>query len=165
MVINEQPASSRNTHAFTLAEVMVAVVLMLLMALVLYAGFTQGFAIIRLTQENLRATQILVRHMENVRLYTESQLTNPAYFKPSYTTYYDPSGAEGGYGTTYTVVIDTPTIPPPSSGLPEGYRTNMYLITATVYWTNTLDGKTPIVRSRTMQTYYAKYGLIQYVGF
>jgi Tfp pilus assembly protein PilV len=153
------------TSAFTLAEVMVAVLLMLLMALALYAGFTQGFAIVRLSQENLRATQLLVRQMENIRLYTWSQITNTQYLPRSFTTSYDPTSVGGNTGTVYHVKIDAPTVPPASSGLPDGYRTNMYLINVTVYWTNVVGSNNIIVRSRSMQTYVAQYGIQKYVGY
>jgi len=163
--IKERTEGTAAKCAFTLAEVMVAVVLMLLMALALYAGFTQGFAILRLSQENLRATQILVRQMENVRLYTWSQITDTKYLPRSFTASYDPTSAGGNTGTVYYVKIDAPTVPPASSGLPEGYRTNMYLINVTVYWTNVMSVSNIIGRSRSMQTYVAKYGIQNYIGY
>jgi len=54
--------------AFTLVEVMVAVWLGAIMFVGLYLGFSQGFAVIQLTRENLRATQILQEKAETIRL-------------------------------------------------------------------------------------------------
>ena len=150
--------------AYTFAEVLVAVVLVLLMAVALYIGFSGGYAVISLSRENLRATQVLVRQMENVRLYTWEQITNTSYLSTNFTTSYDPSGTGGSTGTVYGVKIEITKDIPASSGLPDGYRSNMYLISATVTWTNFPGGTNRIVRWRNMQTYVSKYGLYNYAG-
>src|SRR5436309_2743290 len=87
---------------YTLTEVMVAVVLMLLMILALYGAFSNGFAILTLSRENLRATQVLVRQMENLRLYTWSQLTDTNYLPRNYVDSYDPTSVSNS-GAVYYV--------------------------------------------------------------
>ena len=67
MKINTQnPGKDR---AYTLAEIMIAVFLMSVMMISLYAGFWSGFAIARMSRENLRATQIMIQKLESVRIY------------------------------------------------------------------------------------------------
>jgi type II secretory pathway pseudopilin PulG len=161
---NNGPATGVTKRAYTFVEVMVAVVLVLLMAVALYLGFSGGYAIVSLSRENLRATQILVRQMENVRLYTWEQITNTIYLPTSFVTSYDPSAAGGNTGTVYGVKIDITKNIPSSSGLPDGYRANMYLVSTTVSWTNISRGTNIIVRWRNMQTYVSKYGLYNYTG-
>src|SRR5437588_6062164 len=60
------PHSSNSGH--TLAEVMVAIAVIGFMLVSLYAGFSSGFALVRVARENLRATQILAERMEVLRL-------------------------------------------------------------------------------------------------
>src|SRR5881394_22447 len=91
--------------AFTLAEVMVAVLVVGIVVVSLYAGVSSGFALVRLAREDLRATQIMLQRMEAVRLYTWSQVTNANYFSTNnYAAYYDPAGqGAGSGGAVYTV--------------------------------------------------------------
>jgi hypothetical protein len=151
--------------AYSLAEVVVAMLVMALLFVSLYAGFSSGFAVVQLTREDLRATQIMVKRMENIRLYTWKQVlsTNPIFIPRAFMTYYDPDGQatnSGGtlYSGTYTAVT-----PPASSMLPDAYRNNMLMLTVTVYWTNLLGRSNKVVRSRQMQTYVAKYGMQSYI--
>ncbi len=141
---------------------MVAMLVLGIMIVTLYAGFASGLAVVQLARENLRATQILVKRMEDVRLYTWSQITSATnYLKPAFTTYYSPSGASKG--TIYSGVVTTNTPP----GLPGDYQNYMVAITVTLYWTNYPTGagsqSKAIVHSRTMQTYVARYGMQKYV--
>ena len=50
------------------AEIMVAMAVLGFMIISLYAGFSSGFAVLRVARENLRATQILAERMELIRL-------------------------------------------------------------------------------------------------
>src|SRR5467141_1260094 len=52
----------------SLVEVMVALSVLGFMVVSLYAGFSSGFAVLRVARENLRATQILQERMEVLRL-------------------------------------------------------------------------------------------------
>ena len=56
--------------AFTLAEVVIAVGVLGVSIISLYAGISSGFALTRSSRENLRATQIMVEQMEAIRLYS-----------------------------------------------------------------------------------------------
>src|SRR5437870_2411713 len=59
-------ASALSGH--TLVEVMVSLAVLGFMVISLYAGFSSGFAVVRVARENLRATQILAERMEVIRL-------------------------------------------------------------------------------------------------
>src|SRR3989454_12400353 len=52
----------------SLVEVMVALSVLGFMVVSLYAGFSSGFAVLRVARENLCATQILEERMEVIRL-------------------------------------------------------------------------------------------------
>src|SRR2546428_9748089 len=78
--------------AYTLVEVIVAVLVLALMLISLYGGFSSGFAVVKLARENIRATQIMMQKMETVRLLKWSQLLDTNNFlQPAFQTYYDPS--------------------------------------------------------------------------
>jgi Tfp pilus assembly protein PilV len=152
----------RGKAAYTLAEVMIAVFFISIMMVSLYAGFWSGFAIAKMSRENLRATQILIQKLEAVRIYNWSQINNQTnYTKTNFLDYYNPPGTNNGtYGAVYKGVcsVTTPT------NLPAAYNSKMREIDLTLYWTNYLRGSTNvIVRSRQMKTYFARYGMQDYL--
>ena len=147
-------------RAYTLTEVAVAVALTGLLMFSLYAGFSSGFAMLKLAREDLRATQILVQRMETIRLYTWTEVNNALYVPPNFTERYDPRAPSGSGEVFYSGKLTVAN--PPAGSLPDSYRTNMRLVTATVYWTNML-GTNRVVRSRQAQTYVARYGMQNYI--
>jgi len=161
MMVHTPHPGFRGQAAYTLAEVMIAVFIVSVMMVSLYAGFWSGFALAKMSRENLRATQILVQKLEAVRIYSWSQITNSTFLKTNFTDYYNPSGTNNSTaGATYKgiVTVSTPT------NLPSTYNSKMRQISLTVYWTNYLQATTNvIVRSRTMQTLYARYGMQDYL--
>ena len=144
-----------NRAAFTLAEVMVAVLVMSISVVSLYTGVSSGFALVKSAREDLRATQIMLQKMEAVRLYTWSQVTNSSYFSTnSSTTYYDPAGqVSGSGGVVYTVNTAITTETPEAT-----YSPGMRRITVQVSW---VSGK--VKRRREVSTYVARYGMQNYV--
>ena len=134
--------------SFTLAEVMVAAMVMSIVIVSLYTGVSSGFALVKLAREDLQRT-------EAVRLYTWSQITNAAYFSTNnYSAYYDPAGqAVGSGGVVYTVntaiTADTPAAT---------YSPGMRRVTVQVSW---LSGK--INRRREVSTFVARYGMQNYI--
>src|SRR5438309_2049072 len=70
-----QPAAASES-GHTLVEVMVAMAVLGFMMVALYAGFSSGFAVVRVSRENLRATQIMAEGMEVARLYNWDQVVN-----------------------------------------------------------------------------------------
>jgi prepilin-type N-terminal cleavage/methylation domain-containing protein len=143
---------------FTLTETLVAIALAGPMLLALYGCFAWGFTNVQVTRENLRATQILLKRLETVRLCNFTQLTDPSYNPANFTDYYDPKDQPtGGGGTVYTGTYSAAT--PASGTLPDSYRTNMLLITVGVTWNSA-----KVQHSRTMQTYVAQNGIDGYVA-
>src|SRR2546423_14530314 len=110
-----KPGSSSKSNratAYTLAEVLVAIFIISMMMVSLYAGFSSGFAIVKLSRENLRATQIMVQKLESARIFSWKQITNSAFLKTNFTDYYNPSGTNNNTaGALYQGVISviTPT--------------------------------------------------------
>jgi len=152
-------ANCRGTLAYTLAEVLIAIFIVAIMGITLYAGFTSGFASVKLSREDLRATQIMLKRMEGIRLYTWSQVTNNSYLSPTFVALYDPLGTTNqASGAIYAGKVDR-TVP---AGLPAAYQNNMRAITVSLYWTN-YNGNTKIVRSRQIQTYVSRYGMQSYI--
>jgi hypothetical protein len=143
----------RVNQAYTLAEVMVAVGVFVVMVLALYMGFAASFSVIQSARENLRATQILMQRMETVRLYTWNQLTNSTYVKPTFTDSYSPLGVtfHGSVAVTSPTHLGSPT-----------YVNNMKLVTVTVIWTNAVGGA-GVEHRREMVTQVAQFGLQNYI--
>jgi prepilin-type N-terminal cleavage/methylation domain-containing protein len=152
---DQQTRSMRS--AFTLAEVMVSVLVMAIVFVGLYLGFTQGFAVIQVARENLRATQILEEKTETIRLFNWAQIVaatgGPSF---AFTNYFYPLGGVGGRGVAYR---GTRTITP--SGITDsGYANDLKLVTFQLTWTS---GK--IQRQRQMRTFVAQYGLHNYIYY
>src|SRR5436189_5682000 len=79
--------------SFTLAEVMVAVLIVSIAVVSLYTGVSSGFALVKLAREDLRATQIMLQKMETLRLYKWSNFTDANYFSTNnYVTDKDHAG-------------------------------------------------------------------------
>ena len=144
--------------AFTLNEAVVAMPIAAVALVSLYACFTQGVSVVSQEREDLRATQIMLKQFERIRLAPFDQLTNTNYNPQSFTDYFDPADqSTGGGGTTYSGTF-TPSVPAAGT-LPESYRTNMLFITVGLTWTS---GK--LQHSRSMQTYVARNGIQGYVA-
>jgi len=141
--------------AFTMAEVLVALLVVSIVVVSLYTGVSSGFALVKLAREDLRATQIMLQRLETLRLYTWSQLIDANYFSTNnFTAYYDPAGqASGSGGTVYAVSTAITTNPPSAT-----YGPDMRRITVQVSW---LSGN--VNRRREMSTYVARYGMQNYV--
>ncbi len=141
-----------------LLEAVVSLPLAAITLVALYACFGYGFNLIGQSREDLRATQIMLKQCERIRVCPFDQLTNPTYNPLTFTEYFDPvDRATGGGGTAYTVTF-TPSVP--ASGLvPESYRTNMLLITVGVTW-KTGD----LQHRRSMQTLVARNGIQSFVA-
>ena len=153
----------RTPEAYTLAEVMVGILIISVMMISLYAGFYSGFAIAKLSRENLRATQIMVQKLESIRIYSWTQVTNTTFLKSSFVDYYNPSGTNNNtVGAYYQGFVSATNLP---AGIPAAYQNKMRAVTVTVFWTNYLQRPRTnvIVRSRQMQTFYSRYGMQDYI--
>jgi prepilin-type N-terminal cleavage/methylation domain-containing protein len=138
-------------NAFTLLEVMIGVVLMGVMFVSLYVGFTTGFGIIQLARENLRATQILQEKTETLRLLTWEQLSQMKVemAEPFYSA---DSSLESGL--TYDLIVSIPSASPVTDAV---YAPDIRQVTVEARWTS--GG---VERRRSMTTYASRYGLHRY---
>src|SRR5687768_18127569 len=98
----ETAPSSLREQAYSLVEVLVAVVVLGVMFVSLYSGFSAGFAIIELARENLRATQILQEKMETIRLYTWDQINTAGFIPTNFVENFYAVGATNASGLVYT---------------------------------------------------------------
>jgi Tfp pilus assembly protein PilV len=143
---------------FTLVEVVVATFVGAIMMLALHICFVGGFAILKVTREDLRATQIALEQMEAIRLAPYAALKDPTKFPTTSTVYFDEKGKSVGKGgVPYTVTFKAEALPSPKPQ--SSYFVNMMQITVGVSWKS---GN--ITRQRTLQTYAAKFGIQGYVG-
>lgn len=164
MRVNQQPVNQRGpgrrNSGYTLVEVVCAVLIAAIAASVLFVGFDNGFAILRTTREDLRATQILMQKTEAFRLYTWQQLTQantPGTFKE----YYFPTGTgTNNPGTLYWGTVST--LGEATNVGSASYKDSLHLITITVVWTNYVGAKA-VAHTRQMQTLSAISGMQNYL--
>ncbi len=138
-------------EAFSLVEVMVAFGILGLVIGTMFTCFSLGFASIRLTQENLRAAQILTEKMETIRLYTWTQVNTAGFIPTNFTAAFN----TGTNGSTNIVFNGTMSIS--DASLSEAYSANVKLVTVAVAWTNS-----GVPRQRTMSTLISKNGIQNY---
>src|SRR5215471_16351172 len=67
----------RRASAFTLVETAVATLLAAVMLPAIYASTAAGFALVQVTRENMRATQIILQRMEGIRLSSYKLIQDP----------------------------------------------------------------------------------------
>jgi type II secretory pathway pseudopilin PulG len=158
MVLKLRPCPKAGAAGFTLVEAVVSMALGATLFTALYGAFAWGFSNVQATRESLRATQILVKRAESIRLCTFAQVANPTYNPATFTDCYDPKDqSTGGGGTVYQGSFSA--VAPPVGSVPESYRTNLLLVTVGVSWTS---GK--VAHTRTLQTYVARQGIESYVS-
>jgi len=138
---------------------MIAVSLVGIMFISLYAGFTTGFGILRSSRENIRATEILNEQTERVRVLNWSQVLDSATFlPPTFVQPFDPTdNSASPSGPVFHGRIET-AVP---TDWPGAYQDRGRLITITLTWTNS-ESSTPLAHQRQVQTYIARYGMQQY---
>lgn len=153
----------KNSAAFTLAEVCVGAVIVLIVFGSIYAGLTMSFNATQAARENLRATQVMLERLEGLRLYNWDQLVNSNWLPSTFTAYYFPlTNLNQSPGVLYfgTVTISNVPFPDPVPN----YANDLRLVTVTIYWTNVI-GTNKIVRTRQMQTLVGRMGLQNYVYY
>ena len=153
---------SRRLSAYSIAEAVIAVFLLGVLTVALFGAFSSGLALVQLSRENVRATQLMMQKMETLRLLTWSQELNTQIATTNFTDWYDPSGVTTRRaGAQYRGML---SVSPAPTNVPAAYRSDMRTVTVTVYWTNYPgSGSRTIVRSRQMQTLAARYGMQNYV--
>jgi prepilin-type N-terminal cleavage/methylation domain-containing protein len=179
MKIHLQPEQTRRCasgwRAFTLVEVMVSMAIVGISVGALMTGISQSVFNMRMSRENLRATQIMLERTETLRLLTWEQLNTLSFFTNGASqTHYLTDGA----GRQYICAHFTQRYDPNStnaqgltySGKIRFYDPRNYSITPT-YATDTMKAvwveltwKTGnISRSRSLTTLVTRNGLQTYV--
>src|SRR5437773_6488849 len=101
-------------QAFTLVEVMLAVVIVGVEFVSLYVAISQGFAVVQSARENLRATQIMQEQVEIVRVLDWDKITTT----PSpwnFNTNFYPASGTNNQGLTYLGTIAVTDAPVPAA--------------------------------------------------
>ena len=140
----------RRLRGYTFIEIMVAGGLLGFMVFSVYTAFSFGFTTIALSQENLRADQILVQKLETLRIYDWAKL-NSGYIPSSFTNSFSTNGGMA-QGVTYTGTVSIAPVP-----LTESYSNTLRQVTVTLGWTS--GG---IARTRSMSTFVSQYGIQTY---
>src|SRR2546422_9847590 len=156
--ISSQRRAEGGSKAFTLMEVLVAAAIIGVQFVTLYLAMTQGFGIVQVAREHLRATQILQEKMETIRLYTWDQITNNGFIPPTFTAAFYPAGSQSNnnQGATYQGTVTISAVPPPLSTA--SYAKDMKMVVVQVSWQS---GN--IQRNRDMRTLVSHYGLHNYI--
>src|SRR5262249_28510532 len=138
-------------QGYTLVEVMVAASLLGFMIVSLFAGFSSGFAVLRIARENLRATQILEERMEVLRLIKWDDVNSPGFIPTNFIAPFYPADttASTASGIAYTGTVSVINAP-----ISESYANNLRAIQINLTW---MSGN--ILRSRQMISYVSRYGL------
>jgi Tfp pilus assembly protein PilV len=137
---------------FSVIEAMVGFLILGITISALFGGFSFGFNSIKLSQEEVRADQILVQKLESIRVYNWTNITS-TYILPNFTAYYSTSNAV--HGVTYNGSMSvTPFVP---SATPESYSSTLRQVTATVSWFS--EGMN---HTRTMMTLVSSNGIATY---
>lgn len=164
MQVNQTPVDqgrdTRQQAGYTLVEVLCSIFIAAVTVTVLFYGFNNGFAILRTTREDLRATQILMQKTEAFRLFTWAQLTNAQNSTATFQESYNPSGGASNAGTVYYGSLSAVG---PATNIPDTvpYKSNLHLITITVNWTNSVGTKA-VAHTRQVQTLSALAGMQNY---
>src|SRR3954466_2729084 len=117
------PAPARREAGYTFIEVIVAMWLLTFVVVALYGAFSFGFSTIKLTQEDLRASQILLQKLETLRIYDWSKITN-GYMPTNFTAAYSTNG-----GVVYNGAIAINPVP-----MAESYSNTLRQVTVSLSW-------------------------------
>ena len=149
----KRTAAARH-QAFTLLEVMFAVVIVGVEFVSLYVAISQGFAVVQSARENLRATQIMQEQVEIIRVLDWDKVTST----PSpwnFNANFYPPGGTNQQGIVYTGSIAVTDAP-----VPAGYAADMRLVVVSLSWTNGANSR--LTRNRELRTLVSRYGLHNY---
>jgi len=171
--------TARRLHGFTIAETVVGMGVLGILIIALYAGLTSGYSAVQVGREDMRATQILVKKMDQIRLFNWEQITTNNAIPTSFFEAFNPedptptNNVTGGHGNGHgnngngngnqgqiipLIYSGTVTI----SAFPDNtpvYKTNMMQVTIQVDW-QALSGMS---RSRSLTTFVSHYGLQTYI--
>jgi type II secretory pathway pseudopilin PulG len=155
MKLFSKTCNSRIPGAFTMVEVLLGLAVLSIMFVSLYGGFSGGFAVVQLSRENMRGTQILQEKMETIRLYTWDQINTPGFIPTNFVEYFYASSTNNALnGRSYTGVVTIAAAPMTT----ETYSNDLKQVNIRVTWVSA-----GAVRRREMSTFISHYGLHNYI--
>ena len=134
---------------YTFIEVLVAAALLGFLVFSLYTTFSFGFATVALSQENLRADQILVQKLETLRVYNWTNIVNN-YIPTNFPEWFSETG-----GVNYDGSLSISPFVPSTAN--ETYSDTLRQVTVSVQW---ISGR--VARTRSMTTLVSQYGIQTY---
>ena len=147
-------AANRQAAGFTIAEVVIAIMVVAIGAAGLMSCFGYGFRAIGQIRENQRATQIMVEKAETLRLYSWDQVNTSGFIPSTFIATYDGDSAASNYsGTIYYGTVAIRNFPYNTS-----YKGKMRMLDLTLRWNSQ-----NITRTRSLTTYIAEDGIQNYV--
>jgi Tfp pilus assembly protein PilV len=141
---------ARHQQGFSIVEAIVGFLILGVTVAALCGGFSFGFNSIKLSQEEVRADQILVQKLESLRVYQFTYVTKAGFIPTNFTAYYSTSNAI--HGVTYNGTMSVTPFVPTASG--EAYSNTLREVTATVSWFS--EGMN---HTRTMRTLVSTNGI------
>jgi prepilin-type N-terminal cleavage/methylation domain-containing protein len=141
----------RAIRAFTLVEVIVAVLIFAVVFVGFYANLSQGLGTMELNRENLRATELMMQEMETIRLYRWDQINTAGFVPSGFTASFDPTRPQSSPVYTGSIAIT-------NAPMTENYATNHVFVTVTVSW----KSNNKLRYQRQMSTVVSQYGLHNY---
>ena len=138
-------------------EALIAMGVCGVMFMALYGGISSSFSNIRLSRENLRATQVLLEKMEVIRLLTWDQINSNGFVVTNFSAPLLPSlSSSSNSAAFFNGHID---IQPVNGGeLNANYSGDLRIATVTIRWKS--GG---LQQSRRLSTYVSRYGIQNYV--
>lgn len=119
------------------------------------AGISMGFATVKSTREELRATQIMVDKMETIRLYSWKQINTAGFIPNTFTASYFPAaaGATNSIGVTYNGTVRISAGPTGTT-----YSADLRTVVVSLNWNS--GGRS---HSRRVSTLVSQNGLQRYI--
>jgi hypothetical protein len=141
---------TRGTSAYSLIETILAVGILGFLVTSLYTTFWFGFNVIKLSQEDVVANQVLVQKMELLRVYDWPTVTGGSTMPTSFTNTFP--GSASAPGAQYIGTITVARAP-----LTESYSNSLRQVTVSMSWESS-----GIIRTRDMTTLVAINGIQTY---
>ena len=153
MRLEVRKSATTGTSAYTLAEILVCVLIINVGAAALMGCFKYSIFATNLFRENQRATQVMLERAEAIRLCSWDQVRSNGFIPPTFTDYFDPTASSNTMGIVYTGTVAIASFPYDTS-----YKDNMRQLTLTVRWSSG-----SVHRARTNVTYISRDGIQNYV--
>ena len=168
------PSKDSRVGGFSLIETLIGMVVIGIMVTALYAAITSGFKTEQWNREDLRATQILIEKMDQLRVISWDQLADPAVVPRTFEVTLNPDETPTLRGRStnnngFAVAILTPagkyqglvysgtvsiTDPPNDTA----YTAEMKQVTVALNW----KSGSGMPRSRSFTTFVSRYGMQNY---